>query len=261
MVPGLFRLSPWIPSGFRNQIVLGNVGNLVYFPSINLVFNRIKKSGNSSMLFFLDDAINGSTAKVSESWDDYKQHKKNVLKRHPALRPNDLFFSGVANSDWLLVSRNPYSRLLSAYLQKRKALWNGYSERKDKPVRWDKFPGFTEKNPQEGFRIFVSYLCSRGTRGDQHWWRQVDLLALPPEHFRFKIKLENLERELSDLLASRISGYTPTGMSSAHPSEASPKITNANKVLSSFYDKGLADMVRELYLKDFLAFGYEENIS
>ena len=50
------------------QIRRDNLDRVVFYPEHNIAFNRIAKSGNSSVILHLDEAINGP----NNHQDDYK---------------------------------------------------------------------------------------------------------------------------------------------------------------------------------------------
>ena len=52
-----------------------NIDRVVFYKDHNIAFNRIAKSGNSSVILYLDEAIRGANTHT----DDYKQAKRMAM--------------------------------------------------------------------------------------------------------------------------------------------------------------------------------------
>jgi len=57
------------------KIKRDNLDRVVFYPEHNIAFNRIAKSGNSSVILYLDEAIRGP----SSHQNDYKQAKRSAM--------------------------------------------------------------------------------------------------------------------------------------------------------------------------------------
>jgi hypothetical protein len=232
-------------SGF----VTDNSGAVVVYPSAGLVYNRIKKSGNSSVVLYLRDAIDG---RPNLNQGKYLEDKRSSIHfgRHPfKLAARDIlkidqYFS-------FTIMRNPYSRCLSAFLDKVAAGGRGFS----------KVPGFG-RNDTGAFEDFVTFLECGGLYYDRHFWPQVDLLFWPPQRFSYIGHLEKLEAELRHVFnAVNISVPASMAMKEPHPSEKQKtgKVTGAHSKVDNYYTEQLFSRVRNLYERDFKVGGYNSD--
>ena len=131
-----------------------NCGHVMLYPSVKCAYNRIKKSANSSTLMFMGDALtaNGYSQRTATDLENYHNYKHKSIEHGVSLsktwRPSDL--KSFQNYFWFTVVRNPYTRLLSAYLQK------GQEKERQLP-QFIEYPGFDQLDPN-GFRDFLSFL-------------------------------------------------------------------------------------------------------
>jgi len=150
--------------------------------------------------------------------------------------------------------RNPYTRLLSGYL--------------DKVVRGEpqknnilEFLGLSDDPATEiAFSTFVRAVCAmRPEQQDAHWRVQYYQTCQTGIDFNFVGKFENLEADLRTV-AERLGISTfinnKTFGSAGHTSRH--HATGAEAKLAHFYTPELKRLVREAYEKDFSAFGYRE---
>ncbi len=131
------------------------------------------------------------------------------------------------------VVRNPYTRTLSAYLDK--------IERRAK-----------RKNQESSFKEFLHDLAEKSLYGNAHWAPQSSLLLLPADHFDFFGKVENLERDLA-FIKDRVSGINANTAPTKH---FKANATGAGKKLVQYYDDECKEIVRSLFRKDFELFNY-----
>jgi hypothetical protein len=246
----------------RNRIVfrgmdmvhsnLNNSAAVAAFPELRLFFNRIKKSGNSTVTAFLAELAAEETGRRFGTVRDAKK---------AALSP--------ARCSWrearemrdytrFTVVRNPYDRVLSAFLNKVSLGEEGIDSRKP---HFRIVPGWGEATPA-GFARFVAFLDEGGLRHDRHWWPQRDLLVMPPERFHLIGRLATLPEDMARLLT--MIGRDPErarSLEKPHPLEASQplKITGATSKRAAFYTPELAATVRRLYEADFETFGYPDD--
>lgn len=226
--------------------IADNSGAVVVYQSVKLIYNRIKKAGNSSVLMYLRDAIDAQGSPRDGRYDSEKADSIR-LGRHPfklppsTMRHINEFYS-------FTIMRNPYSRCLSAFLEKVASKRYGFSE----------IPGYGRSDPL-AFQEFVRFLGDGGLYKDRHWWPQVDLLFWPPERFSFIGQLEHLEEHLRMVLDAVNVTVPPTlSMKLAHPAERGHKgkVTGASSKVSEYFDAPTFSLVRELYMRDFYAGGY-----
>ncbi len=230
-----------------------NIKHVVAYPEVGLIYNRIKKSGNSSVILYLSDALKGRN-KWSDG--DYYSAKYDALTSGVELSnlpATDL--RSLSNYYSFTIFRNPYVRCLSAFIQKVGDGRTGFS----------KVPGF-QRNSKDGFKDFVTFLEDGGLYYDKHWWPQVDLLAWTPEQFSHIGKLEQLDSEIRYIFG-QIGKRIPDSleMGKPHPAEFKgktegnrSKVTNSMDRLEEYYSPELYEKVYNLYKKDFDIGGYSK---
>jgi hypothetical protein len=145
------------------------------------------------------------------------------------------------------VVRNPFTRVLSAYLDKIK---------RNKPQKRMVLDVLgrpeTEAYDELGFDQFLRAVASqRIDEMDCHWMPQSHLLCVDSFGYDLVIRLEELKagiERLGDLLGHNLTEYF-----SVHTEEATQA---ASKIREYFKDQGLVGLVRKIYASDFDAFGY-----
>jgi hypothetical protein len=229
-----------------------NAGHVILYEQVRCAYNRIKKSANSSVLMFMADALQASGAEGHSA--DYERYKKQSVRlgrplkkvwRARQLEPLQDYF-------WFTVVRNPYTRLLSSFLQK------GTVENQSKE-RYRKILGFGDLTPG-GFNEFVSFLEDGGLHENGHWWPQHELLFFPYDRFDYIAKTETLDEDMRHIFSVVGLNKTPaSSFSRPHSAESATgwKVTNANDRVKMFYNPKLFERVYNLYKNDFLFFGYD----
>lgn len=227
--------------------------NLILYPRAGLAYNRIKKSGNSSMLLYLRDAMSLAPSDLQQPYNRAKDDAiaLGLSVRQVVKRPVDLM--RLRSCFFFTVMRHPEARLLSAFLEK---VGSGHSD------RYSRAGGFGDASP-EGFGRFVAYLESGGLYDDAHWWPQVDLLALPPEQFDGIYKLEELAQWLPQLLCRKGIRTEQLDLSGPHRIERQfdvpgkpRKLKGAAGRVDVYFTPDLRARVRHLYGQDFSVGGY-----
>jgi hypothetical protein len=138
------------------------------------------------------------------------------------------------------VVRDPYSRTLSAYLNKFRE--------GDKHL--DRF-GARVASFDEGrmsFRAFCRYLAAGGEAENAHWMRQTRITALT-DRVDIVGRVETLEPDLARILAT-------VGAPGGAVERAGPPPTGASARLAEHYDDETRRIVETVYAADFAAFGY-----
>jgi hypothetical protein len=145
------------------------------------------------------------------------------------------------------VVRNPYSRLLSAWLDKvRGAKKEGLSFAKRHRLGDPAMLSFAD---------FVDTLYKTSPDYyDHHWATQVSICNITRIPYSHVGSLENIDQTLE-----WISALLPTNKSS-HAAYA-PHGTSSSNKLTSFYDDEVASKVYSIYRDDFTSFGYSPDIS
>jgi hypothetical protein len=186
-------------------------------------YNRIPKAANSTIV---ENLAILSFGKNIPSKDAKKQFRT----------PSQLSAQEVAQIAHIFrfaVVRNPFTRTLSAYL--------------------DKVERRAKRNHQaSSFKDFLYGLAEQSLYRNAHWAPQSSLLLLPHAHFDFFGKVENLEYDLA-FIKEKISGgcrnITP-------PKHFEANATGATKKLSQYYDHESVEIVRSLFRLDFDLFNY-----
>lgn len=222
-----------------NFDILFHGNHVAVFPKLKICFNRVKKSGNTTISAFLTD-ISGDSE--TESADEFKR----ALLKPRAMPVKEL--QRLPSYYSFVVVRDPYSRALSAFLQK---VAHGQS------LKYAYCAGFGNSTP-EGFHAFLTFLVMGGLYRDRHFWPQSDLLYQPIKNYSRVARLENLVTDMRIILTE--TGQDPALaelLASPHKVEAgTTKITSATSKLGAFYNARSSALVHELYLKDFEMFGY-----
>ncbi|WP_285164740.1 sulfotransferase family protein [Shewanella goraebulensis] len=158
--------------------------------------------------------------------------------------------------------RNPYTRILSAYLNKIEPYAEGVRGLNDDNSYFYKV--FTEVDeyrckelPLESkvnFYCFLSWLTNVNdvhTR-NEHWLPQVELLKVDRVDYTFIGKLENLVKDAPTLLQN-------IGCDIDFPSQKKVSFapTNATSKIEKYYTEQEFKLVSALYLPDFKSFGYD----
>lgn len=237
-----------IAKSLRNRIILRNskyvfrnfenYDNVSIYPSHKLILNRIKKSGNTTIVAFLNDVL------VGNSYSDPEGLKKKLV------RPFDLNVHELRSLPAyrsVVFVRNPYDRVLSAYLG---------SGRITKTRRGFHFG----QNSKAHFHEFLEFLDNGGLYVDRHWWPQVDLLFQPPEEFTFVGKLENVVADMAAMLRLiGVEAEAASRLKEPHEIESrghNGKIRSAQAKGQSYYTDDGRAVVARLYRRDFERFNY-----
>jgi hypothetical protein len=142
--------------------------------------------------------------------------------------------------------RNPYTRLLSAYLQKISCAQPGqYSFVADTLGKKD----ITEVS----FSDFIVFLEQGGLYTNAHWAPQTAMLPLPSELMSFIGHIETLNQDLPEVIR-QIRGLRPFKEIHTHQLHRQ----NSASRITEFYDDALFSRVLKLYRQDFSRLGYPE---
>lgn len=144
--------------------------------------------------------------------------------------------------------RNPYVRVLSAYLDKidnfkAAFLKTRYSVRQ-----------FSESG-EITFEAFVTYLENGGLFLDPHWAPQAFLLPLPPSEIPFIGKVENIDDDLPMLINHLFGDGVYKDAKNREDSRR-----KSSELASLYYTDDLKSRVYQLYRVDFDAFSYSQDV-
>lgn len=216
------------------------------FPGLGVILNRVKKSGNSSVVAFLDDlerhAQGQTTAPTS------LESVKSARRPHLA-SPGCVWRAGRFAT--LVTVRNPYTRAVSGYLDK---IAHGTNP------RYANYPGFGQTSPA-AFETFLAAARDRRFFSNRHFYPQTALLFQPAERFTKVARLETLAVDMAAFLA-RI-GHDPAPaarLDRPHALEARVPGKIQNSAAHPHYLTPTARaLIASLYDADFATFGYDRN--
>jgi hypothetical protein len=224
----------------RHPARVENENHVAYFPETDIAFNRIKKAGNSSTLVYLHSLIPSKQKELGP--DVLLATKREALSSTVPLRScTTADCIRIRNALVFVVIREPYSRVLSAFLQK--------SLRPDYAAT----PGFQSRTPH-GFADFVSFLSEGGISVNRHWWPQRDLLYFDPADVDVLTPLDRLDagiRHLAAVAGLRLPKGASFGQPSIDESRSQTKLTGSTSLVNEFYSPHLRRLVRSLYDADF----------
>lgn len=205
------------------------------FPRLGIVYNRIKKSANTSIVAWLADL-------EGVEYDSLSSVKRGV-PNPKTLRLMEAWHLGRYYSFTFV--RDPLSRVLSAYLDKVATSNPLYAA----------IPGAGQMPTAEGFEVFLEYLQSGGLYANRHWWPQVDLLYKPADQFSFIGRVENMAEDMEQVLANvRLKPGRKLDFNTPH--SVKKRATSATDKVQQFCSGKARHAVHCLYRRDFETFGY-----
>ncbi len=195
----------------------------------------------------------------------HKTSRESSLLQQHGLRALDLtheecqqVFTGFADYYMFSFTRNPFSRLKSAYNDKLKRyaeiafpellfeLQNREEENKDKHYFQ------RELKKQVSFAQFAEGVCTHHLYGDQHWIPQFHRLRPDLCNYDFIGKLEKLGPDMAHVLRE-------LGVVENEATRIPARLNTAPdpRSVSDYYDSRLGNLVLEAYDRDFEEFGYD----
>ncbi|MCG5549086.1 sulfotransferase family protein [Halorhodospira halochloris] len=205
---------------------------------------RVTKAANSTVSATLWAAM----GQAGDPIDNSKRSSDKVSRKSSFIRPSALTKKQVAelsnNYKKIIFVRNPYTRVLSAYLDKGRIS-------NDLARKFSNYDG--EAGTRAGFEGFCRYLANGGVYEDPHWYPQNRLCPFPSEELDFVGKMENLNSDLNRLLDW-------LGLPAQDLVRAGPKPTGASGRIAEFYSEESEQIIKSLYSDDFRMFGYSENL-
>lgn len=200
---------------------------------LGIFYNRIPKAASTS--------VPGAIAENKFS----KTFSTDVGDMFP-IKPKNLTQKQVEEfSDYYKFTfvRNPYARVLSAYLHK--VVKDGKLQK-------------TLASEDASFSAFVSYIKSvrGGIYHNIHWAPQTSLLLISPQEFDAIGKVENIETDLPQILKPIFPKMRQISSKESYNLHA----TKATTKLADFYTEETQEMVYKLYKDDFDTFGYSQGL-
>lgn len=233
VAPPFYRL---YPARLPNFIV---DGRFAISHAYKFSYTRISKAANSTIIA----SLYGAETNCAEITSDALVTAKNCHY----VTPSQLSAAELEQFKLLYFKfsfvRNPYSRILSAYLDKIPM------SRKNKKREIVRAALGSPPDTEISFSGFLDYLeFENGIDVDGHWARQTDLLVMPINAFDFVGKMEQLETDLPDVLdrifgsRNKILNWVP------HAMQASKKVDTLDEKTKS--------RIARLYEADFDNFRY-----
>lgn len=247
-----------IKSGFRNaRKVLRNRREVrchellsKEFPSVNyrgirqtliineykVGYNMIHKNGSSSMMVLWNAVLSGSV--------ESPQVCLRKLRHLSSLRESEI--PQLKAYRWMLIVRNPYARVLSAFFDK-------FRREKITSIH-----GSFDLTP-EGFKDFIKWLEDGNLDKNPHWNLQVSEILLPVSAFSDVIRLENLHDDVQAYFSKIGVPVTNLDFNAAYDSGSAHQ-TGSDSRMAAFYEDDVQERVYSLYEADFLNLGYGRNL-
>lgn len=146
-------------------------------------------------------------------------------------------------------TRNPWDRVLSAFTDKTKKVWEpgGYADQLGEKVDIYTSLNFFKRWKDSSFRDFVLDLKNQDLWRDRHIQEQHTLI--PVDQMDFIGKIENFQKDF-DTLCSKLS---------LKPIILPVKNKTNHDHYSKYYDPEMVEIIREKYNKDIQLFQYEFN--
>jgi hypothetical protein len=209
-----------------------------YSPLEPFFYNRIPKAANTTITQVLFEHTRFRPRQARRTHPKYQFLRPLWLSSREVLR--------LERQAWVFtVVRNPYSRVLSAYLDK-------VVRRRHQGLR---FLTWAARHSQpESFLGFCRYLEAGGLFLDMHWAPQADILCLPLERFDFIGRVETLEEDLAHILQHLY------GPEAGGPAVRAGTTTGASARLDEAYGPEERQIVNRLYGRDFDQFGYDRRL-
>ena len=217
------------------------------------VYFAVDKVANSSIKNSLFDIEYGPVGKKTVTLYD----KRSSPLLSPYQLPPDLLREVLNSGNYFRFAfvRNPYSRLLSCYLDR---ILTASSKPRRQLNAFLKSRG--EVIEDVSFESFIRAICAQTSNTqNSHWRVQADDILYGDVEFDFIGKFERLWQDMA-IASSRIWGELRPEMANKDVNK-SPRATNAGAKLREFYTPELAALVSERFAADFDAFEYERDIS
>ena len=216
-----------------------NATSIFYVPAVGCVYLNNPKAGCSTVLTSLWRAHDKLLGIDTFRSTPHRTEQSPFIREPPALTA---FIDELREARWFSVVRNPYTRVLSAYL--------------------DKFLGDRDPNVLRPFRVrygwpaereptfseFLRIIVEDGPETlDPHFRPQTHLLLLPYTPIDFVGHVERMHEaeQWMNQMCSEI-----------QVRDHRPHATGANSKLQEHYDTTTVELVQRLYEDDFATFGY-----
>ncbi|MCG5548629.1 sulfotransferase family 2 domain-containing protein [Halorhodospira halochloris] len=217
-------------------------------PRHNFTYIRIPKAGNSTITVCLDNVFHRH--RNGQEPQNAKQARRAFCK------PSSLS-TAEAHQVWadhtiFTFVRNPYHRVLSAYLDK---FCEGARSPKHFKRRYESSIRPHGDKGELSFTAFCRWLNREGLEYNTHWIPQVTILnTIGLERIDYIGRLERIATEIPHLV-ERIGGHTDH---IALKQVGGPRATHSAKRCQDYYTEETQQIVRRVYHSDFVELGYSD---
>lgn len=203
----------------------------VIHPDLVFFYNRVPKAANTTIVQTLVGACDLGERSREELHAFFL--KPSQLSAEQTEQLNQAFR--------FTFCRNPYTRVLSAYLDK---VVNGPRGRRRKG-----------QGAPPSFPEFCEYLQAGALYRDPHWIPQCELLLLPPESLDFIGRFEQLDADLEHVCRAIAPDYREP------PTICAPHRTGAAEKIEAHFDERSRAIIESLYAMDFDRLGYSRDLA
>ena len=213
------------------------LNRIISCPEKKFIYIRIPKAANSTITALLWNQLNDMISDPITPTKSIKKSFENVtdlgIKKSLEAKKTYFFFT---------VVRNPYDRVLSAYLQKLKS-----------PIYQKRYKNAIAKagDGTLSFNSFCHFLDQGGLYKDPHWIPQFDFMWPSCDRLDFIGRFENLHEDLNHIF-SIIFGKNDIDFNVYY----GPGRTRANQFRKEYYNDCCYEIISRLYSMDFKAFNY-----
>ena len=211
------------------------LNRVVINQEFKLAYNRIQKNANSSIVMLMHSIANNHHSDVGLAKEKLTSLRTMSLTEISELHSYKFF----------TVVRNPYSRTLSAFLDKFR--------REDFRQLYGDF-----SLDKKGFSKFLRWLDEGGIHENSHWDLQAKQLLIPITQFDHVFRFENFSEELLAFLENM--GVTKKNLNlskSVRTPRGRIHNTQADDLVKYFYDNDNKQIIRSCLKEDFEILDYD----
>lgn len=193
---------------------------------LGMFCNRVPKAANSTIISKLVETKYSSERGSRQAKKVFRP--PSTLSKAEVEKFSELFK--------FTVVRDPFSRTLSAYLDKIDRKYNQQGEK-------------------ISFKAFLQELKAGKLHSNLHWTPQTSLFLIPVDEFDFIGRFENLNNDLSTIIGR----IKDTALQEEFTRKGPPS-TSASDKLRKYYDAQCVELMQSLFAKDFELLGYKNTL-
>jgi hypothetical protein len=217
-----------------DELAMENARHVAVYPRLGIAYNRIKKNANSTTVALLYKLEHG----------EVPEGRGAKLGSDHLAKASFATLRSAADLHYMVIVRNPYSRVLSAFLNKFA-----------KPAYVERFGEISLD--RDGFGKFIDWLARDGLNEDLHWAPQQDMMFLPAARYDTILRFEDFPDALVRFLQAQdidLSKDAPEILDSVNAETRS----RAGSKLQQFYTLRTVEQIAELFRSDFDELGYSK---